>query len=156
VVRGNYIHHTATGIVAYDGLSRATIEDNVLDLRGLRPWGIELYSDDSSIIRHNTLTYGSCDFNLPCGIIDVSRKTADDAGRGTVLVDNIATEISVGNGSGVAERHHNLLRQGSQTGEVSGSPAFLGGTSPASYAAFRLAAGSLGIGAASDASDIGI
>ncbi|WNG26839.1 right-handed parallel beta-helix repeat-containing protein [Cystobacter fuscus] len=155
VVRGNYFLNCATGIVAYDGVERAVIEDNVLDLRG-RPWAIELYSDDGSIVRHNTLQYGACDWNLPCGIIDITRKTADDVGQGTVIVDNVATEISVSNGSTVAERHHNLLRRDAQSGELTGAPVFVGGANPTDRSGFRLATGSPGKGAASDGTDVGI
>ncbi|MCP3140514.1 discoidin domain-containing protein [Pyxidicoccus xibeiensis] len=155
VVRGNYFLNCVTGIVAYDGVERALIEDNVLDLRG-RPWAIELYSDNGSIIRHNTLMHGTCAWNLPCGIIDITRKTADAPGQGTVIVDNVATEISVSNGSTVAERHHNLLRRGAQSGELTGAPVFVGGAQPTDRAGFRLATGSPGKGAASDGTDIGI
>lgn len=155
VVRGNYFLNCATGIVAYDGVERALIEDNVLDLRG-RPWAIELYSDNGSVVRHNTLQHGVCDWNLPCGIIDITRKTADEVGRGTVIVDNVATEISVSNGSTVAERHHNLLRRYAQGGELTGVPVFVGGAAPTDRSGFRLAAGSPGKAAASDGTDIGV
>jgi hypothetical protein len=155
VIRGNYIHHSATGIVAYDGLTRATIERNVVQLPGRRPWGIELYSDDSSIVRHNTLAHGSCDFNLPCGIISITRKSQDDAGHGTVVIDNIATQISVQSGSTIAERHHNLLRQGAQAGDLIGVPAFVGGATPAAFAAFQLTPISPGVNAASDGTNVG-
>lgn len=155
VVRGNYIHNCASGIVAYDGIDHATIENNVIDLRG-RPWGIELYSDDSSLVRHNTLRSGACDFNLPCGIISLNRKSADDAGRGTVVRDNIATQIDVENGSTLAAHDHNLLRTANGSGDVIGTPVFTGGAAPTSYAGFRLATGSPGRAAASDGTNIGI
>jgi hypothetical protein len=121
-----------------------------------RPWGIELYSDNGSIIRHNTLKYGSCAWNLPCGIIDLNRKAADDAGRATVVVDNLATEITLQNGSTVAERHHNVLRRSAGSGDSIGTPQFVGGADPTSYTGHRLAAGSPGKGAASDGRDAGI
>jgi hypothetical protein len=148
VVRGNYIHDCATGIVAYDGVERATIEDNIVDTGG-RPWAIELYSDDSSVVRHNTLLYrSSCAYNLPCGILSLTRKTQDDPGFGTIVVDNIATSIDVNMGSTYAERHHNLLRSGAQSGDITGTPTFTGGTTPTTITGFVLAAGSPGKGAA--------
>jgi hypothetical protein len=73
-----------------------------------------------------------------------------------VITDNVATEIWVSNGSTVAERHHNLLRQGAQSGELTGVPVFVGGTQPTDHSGFRLATGSPGKGAASDGTDIGI
>jgi hypothetical protein len=154
VVRGNYIHRSSTGIVAYDGLARAVIEDNVIDLDA-RPWGIELYSDAGSTVRHNTLAYRPC-HGQPCGWIDVNRKPELAAGGGTVVVDNIATGISISSGSTVAARRGNLLRVGPDAGDGLGIPAFAGGLEPSDYAGFRLAPGSPGTGAASDGRNAGI
>lgn len=160
VIRGNYIHSSSTGIVAYDGVTRATIEHNVVDLgSGGRPWGIELYADLDSVVRHNTLPFrANCAWNLPCGIIALDRKSADRAGQGTVVVDNIATRIETSNGSTYAERHHNLVRSGAVAGDMSGAPTYVGGANPTTWAGFQLAAGSLGKGAASDppGSDVGV
>ena len=47
VIRGNWLHNNTSGIVAYDSVDQALIEDNVIDLPD-RPWGIELYSDTGS------------------------------------------------------------------------------------------------------------
>lgn len=157
VIRGNYLYSVASGIVAYDGVTRATIEDNIIDTGG-RPWGIELYADDSSIIRHNTLLYrANCDYNLPCGTIMLDHKSVDPAGKGTIIVDNIATSISAVSGSTYAERHHNLLRSGAQSGDISGTPIYTVGSIPTTIAGFQLAANSAGKGAASSptGSDIG-
>jgi hypothetical protein len=158
VIRGNYIHNSSTGIVAYDGLTRATIEDNVIDLSS-RPWGLELYADTDSVIRHNTLVYrANCAYSLPCGTIVMDHKSVDPAGRGTIVVDNIATSISANNGSTYAERHNNLVRSGAVTGDISGSPNYIGGVIPTTWAGFQLASGSLGKSAASvpSGSDIGV
>ncbi|MEY2431328.1 MAG: hypothetical protein QOC92_1053 [Acidimicrobiaceae bacterium] len=157
VIRGNWVHTTTDattqGISAYDGVTRAVIEDNVVDIH--RAWGIELYSDDGSIVRHNTLQYypPGCYGGAPCGLNTLNRKAVDDAGRNTVVVDNVATEITTANGSTVAERHDNLVRQNVGSGDLQGTPAFVGGTG---YDAFRLAAGSAGKNAASDGLDVGI
>jgi hypothetical protein len=155
VVRGNYIHDSETGIVAYDGLDSALIEDNVVNLTG-RPWSIELYSDRNSIVRHNTLGYGSCAWNLPCGLIAVDHKAADPAGSGTVIVDNIATDISVQSGSTVTQRQNNLLRRNATRTETIGTPVFTGGSKPNTYNGYRLAPNSPGKNAATDGTDIGI
>ena len=159
VVRGNYIRATCDtqGITSYDGGTvGVTIEDNVIDLR--RAWGIEWYSDRNSLIRHNTLRYYApgCYGGSACGLIDINRKSADPAGTGTVVVDNVATGISVQNGSSVGERHHNLLRQGAATGDSIGTPVFQGGTAPTSWSGFKLAASSPGRAAASDGTDAGV
>ena len=154
LVRGNYIHDSSSGIVAYDGLAGAVIEDNVIDLADRR-WGIELYSDEGSTVRHNTLPYRPC-ADDGCGWIDITRKPALPAGAATVVVDNVATGISIANGSTLAAHHHNLVRGRAKSADSVGVPAFVGGRTPADYRGFRLVAGSPGTGAASDGRDAGI
>ena len=159
VIRGNWVHTsggTTQGIAAYDGLRSALIEQNVVDIP--RGWGIEVYADSGSMIRHNTLPYRppGCYGGSPCGMIDVNRKSQDAAGSGTVVVDNVATGITVQNGSSVAVRHHNLLRQSAAAGDVLGVATLIGGVGSTSYAGFALAPGTLGKGAASACTDIGI
>jgi len=157
VIRGNYIHDVATGIVAFDGVSNAIIEHNIVDTGG-RPWGIELYADNGSIVRHNTLLYrATCLWNMPCGTIDLNRKSVDPAGRGTIVVDNIATSITTSNGSTYAQRSKNLVRNGAVAGDISGAPTYVGGATPTTQAGFTLASNSLGKDAALSpaGSDIG-
>ena len=160
VIRGNLFKQTVAGetqvMAAYDGTSGNLIEDNVIDVTG-RPWGIELYSDTGSVVRHNTVVHhAGCPFNLPCGLIDINRKSQDPAGSGTVVTDNVATGIVVNNGSTVARRSGNLLRQGAAAGDLLGVPLFVGGTAPTVYAGYRLAVGSPGALTASDGLDAGI
>jgi hypothetical protein len=155
VVRGNWVHDTADGIVAYDGLRNATIEDNVVELVHGR-WGIELYSDQGSVVRHNTLVYGTgCEY-APCGWIMLDRKDQDPAGSGTVIEDNIATAITSDDGSTAAEQDHNLVRRQVRHGDRRGTPRFIGGANPTAWWGFALAKGSPGRGAASDGGDLGI
>ena len=113
---GNYVHVAGTctsqGITSYDhGTNGVIIENNVVDIR--RPWGIELYSDVNSIVRHNTVVYRpdtDCDFNgMSCGGIDLNRKSADPAGTGTQVYDNLAT-VGFSNGSS-GSAHHNVSSQ---------------------------------------------
>ncbi len=110
VIRGNYIHDSSSGIVAYDGVSHVTIEDNVVALAG-RPWAVELYSDAGSVVRHNTLAPGACDYDLPCGILEVNRKPGDPRGRGTEVTANIAADISIQNGSTLARPEREPARR---------------------------------------------
>ncbi|MDX6716227.1 MAG: hypothetical protein QOH30_2785 [Baekduia sp.] len=157
LVRGNYVHDTASGIVAYDGIDHATIEDNVVDIA--RTAGIELYSDNGSTVRHNTVVYrptGCYAGNVPCGFIDINRKSADPAGSGTTVIDNITSGVTLENGSTVATRNHNMVRQGVASGDFTGTPAYVGGAHPTVATGFRLTAGSPGHGRASDGQDVGI
>jgi hypothetical protein len=160
IVRGNWLHSVApcaTQVLsAFDSTAGNLIEDNVVDTNS-RPWSIELYSDESSIVRHNTFVYGSCDFSLPCGQIGLDHKSTDDPSRGTEIYDNIATRLdNIGN-EAVARRDHNMMRTTALSGDFLGTPVFAGGGAhPTSYAGYRLAPGSPGKGAASDGLDVGI
>ena len=159
VVRGNLFKQTIGGetqiMGAFDGTGGNLIEDNVVDVIS-RPWAVELYSDDGSIIRHNTFVYRTgCAYNMSCGLIALDRKTADDAGRNTQVYDNIATGFAIGNGSTASRRDHNMLRSGAGTGDINGAPTFQGGTAPANYAGYRLTTSSEGAGRASDGLNVG-
>ncbi|RKQ84575.1 hypothetical protein C8N24_6707, partial [Solirubrobacter pauli] len=113
--------------------------------------------DNGSTIRHNTVVYAaSCIYNSPCGQIDINRKTTMSPGTGTVVVDNIATEILVQSGSTLAQRRNNLLRRNATSSERIGIPVFSGGADPSSYAGFLLAPTSPGKGTASDGTDPGV
>ena len=91
------------GITSFDGgTGGVTIEDNVIDIRW--PWGIELYSDVGSVLRHNTVRWYSPDdcvpaFNLICGQIHIDRKTEDPAGHGTIVCDNLTSAVNREDGS---------------------------------------------------------
>lgn len=155
IVRGNYIHRTASGIVAYDGIDSAIIEDNVVDIANGR-WGIELYADKGSIVRHNTLLYRTTCAYAPCGHIILSRKPKDPAGVGTIIENNIATVITMSNGSKAAINRNNMLVGGATIHNFVGKPTYKGGAAPATYAGFELAAGSMGKGRATGGLDVGI
>ena len=155
VVRGNYIHHSADGIVAYDGISNALIENNVVDLVNGR-WGIELYADNGSTIRRNTLVYNTGCAYAPCGVIVLDHKSTDPAGKGTIVQDNVATQISLNNGSTVAKRDHHLVRRSAGSGDFIGVPVFTGGSAPTTWAGFHLTSTSPGAKSATDGGLLGI
>ena len=164
VIRGNWFHDLpqAVGqIMAADGADHEVIEDNVfspLPAGGqTRPFAIDLFSDDGSIIRHNTMADGECEYNLRCGIIALGSKSADDAGRGTVIKDNVLGEISMGDGPATYSASHNLIRERTYgPNDIQGLPIFVGGARPGSYRGFALAAGSAGRRNASDGLDRGV
>ena len=148
-VAGNYVHEAQNcptqGITSYDGdTSGLIIEDNVVDVP--RDWGIELYSDQNSIVRHNTVVYhptSYSEFQSGDGQIDIDRKSQDPAGSGTHVYDNIAT-VDFANGS-----------TGTQDHNVSGQRAIYVGPLT-TYAGFKLASNSpVGLKAASDELDDG-
>jgi hypothetical protein len=157
VVRGNYIHNTSDGIVAYDTIDHAIIENNVLDLVSGR-WGIELYSDNGSIVRHNTLVYRTTCEYAPCGHIILDHKSTDPAGVGTQIYDNIAYSIEIQNGSTATVNNKNMLITGASGTNFSGTPTYVGGggTTLSNHDAFLLTSTSPGHLAASDGTDAGV
>jgi len=148
-VAGNYVYADyacpTQGITSYDsGTHNVVIEDNVIDIR--RPWGLEWYSDDSSIIRHNTIVWhpaSQCFFNVACGRVSLTSKTRDPMGTGTEVYDNLAL-VDIERAT-VDRNDHNVSAQ---------NATYVGPTT--TYAGHRLATGSVGDGAASDGWDVGI
>lgn len=157
VLRGNYIHHSADGIVAYDGVSNATLEYNVIDLVDGRN-GIELYSDTNSIIRYNTLVKrATCAYSGLCGLIDLNHKTVDPAGTGTIVENNIIMAgVNLSNGSTAALNRNNMFVSGALGGNFNGTPVFAGGASPTTWSGYFLGAGSPGLTNATDGGSVGI
>jgi hypothetical protein len=149
-IAGNYVYEDQTcptqGITSYDGNTHGLIiEDNVVDIP--RDWGIELYSDQGSVVVHNTVVYRPktyTEFHTGGGQIDLDRKSQDPAGSGTLVYDNIATSVDFTNGS-----------TGTQHNNVSGQRAlYVGPTN--TWAGFKLAPNSpVGLHAASDGLDAG-
>lgn len=157
VLRGNYIHDSSDGIVAYDGVEEATIECNVVDVRSGR-YGIELYADDSSIVRGNTFVKrSSCAYSGLCGIIELNHKSTDPAGVGTIVKDNIVMGgINLVDGSAAASNRNNMLVSGASGSNFNGTPIFVGGSNPTSWAGYFLASNSPGLTGAIDGGRVGI
>jgi hypothetical protein len=159
LIRGNWFHNLGNGvgvIMAADGADHEVIEDNVVGRGVSRPW-LDLYSDDGSIVRHNTLVDGACEFNQRCGQIALGNKSADDRGRGTVIENNVLSAIGAQNGATFSSRHNLFAHQNPiGPGDRRGSPVYVGGPAPVTYKGFKLASGSLGRLAASDGRDIGV
>jgi hypothetical protein len=151
--------------MAPDGADHEIIEDNVIAAdAGGYPFAVTLYSDNGSVLRHNTFADGACSFNLRCGIVRIGSKDSCswanecDPGVGTIVKDNVMGEYSVGGGSATsAANTNNLFRTMSAgTANIQGLPTFAGGGQPTTYEGYALAAGSLGWGNASDGLNRGI
>ncbi len=157
VIRGNYFHNVVTGIVAYDGISNATIENNVVETIS-RPDGIELLSDTNSIVRNNVVVYktGCGNGSNVCGGIFIGRKSADPPGVGTVVENNIASYISINSGSTTASNRNNMLRSDTTGSNFIGVPSYVGGSNPTIFDQFELSPASPGIGRATDGGNVGI
>jgi hypothetical protein len=157
VVRGNYMHNVATGIMSPDGADHEVIENNVILTDGY-PWGIVLGPDRGSKIRHNTLPDGACNWDIRCGVLRITTGNRKDRrSRGTVVTDNVLGQLFVEGDSTLAAEGHNLIAQGggAGVGDLKGKPTYSGGAHPKTMRGFALAAGSVGKSAASDRSDPG-
>jgi len=158
VIRGNYFHNANGNISAYimqaDGGVGNIIEDNVFAAGKGVGYGITLYSDDGTVIRHNTFQPGTCDFSIPCGTLSLGNKSGQAVSRGTIIRDNIVGAI--GGGSGTYTSDHNLYTNASAggVGDIKGTPAFVGPLT--SYSGFYLSSSSVGRTAASDGTAVGI
>jgi hypothetical protein len=108
VIRGNYIHNAASGIMAPDGTSHELIEENVIRTDG-RPSAITLGSDDSSIVRRNTLPGGRCDYHQSCGILTVDAGNSGVPSRGTIVERNLLGGLTVSGGSRLGAKRGNLI-----------------------------------------------
>lgn len=153
VIRGNWFHDVSVGIMAPDGADHELIEDNVI--QATSPYAINLKSDDGSIVRHNTLPDGDCEYNQRCGHILLGAKSGNPASRGTVIRDNILASVSWGGQTAAEDYNLMAVSRGRGAHTVRGLPTYAGGQAPTSYAGFRLAAGSNGKGTASDGLDRG-
>jgi hypothetical protein len=171
VIRRNWFHDMvdiSAIIMMADGGGPVLIEDNLFGPGGNHAFSLTWYSDDGSVIRHNTFVDDACHYNLRCGIINLGHKPEDDPGRGTVIENNILNAIGRGgNGEGggrvAFSSHHNLLRKNPiGPGDVRGTPKYR--EPPESpnvsrvraFRGYRLRRGSRGRGNASDGRDRGI
>lgn len=157
-IRGNHFHdnRVSAAIMMPDGGAHNVVENNVVAPGGYT-WALTWYSDNGSIIRHNTLADGSCSFDKRCGIINIAARAGYPAGRGTIIRDNVIGGIA--HPGGDAKRsftaEHNLSRVGIPgAGNITGLPTYVGPAT--SYTGYRLAPGSLGKGDATDGTDLGI
>jgi len=159
LIRANYFYNVPDAIMAPDGADHEIIEDNVIAADpGGYPFAIMLWSDNASIIRHNTLADGACAFSVRCGIISIGSKTNQDAGHGTIIKDNILGELSLGSASAtIATSAYNLYRSAANTStDQHGLPTYANGPQPATYTGYTLATGSIGTNNASDGLNRGI
>jgi hypothetical protein len=159
LIRGNWFYDLANGvgiIMGADGIDHEVIEDNVFGPGNRRPW-LDLWSDNGSVVRHNTFVGGACEYNARCGQISLGFKSADGPGSGTIIEDNVLTSIIAPSGVSYTSRYNLLSNQSPiGAGDQRGAAVFQGGAAPATYAGFQLAASSPGKGNASDGLDRGV
>jgi hypothetical protein len=154
IIRYNYYYNNAQVVAAYDSLEGILVEHNVMDPGTDEPRAcqIELYSDDGSIVRNNTLIIRGTN-----GRICLSRKPAiDDVGINTEIYNNIAYSIDQDEGSTASVNTKNLVPGGGGT-NITGTATFEG-TCQGGASNWRncaLTSGSTGHNAGTDSKDVG-
>ena len=135
--RDHQLRHGTNGVI---------IENNVVDIPAPGGSSFTLTSTRSCVTTHSCGSADSgCDFTgMTCGQIDINRKSADPAGTGTQVYDNVATVTFSAGSTGTA--HHNVSGQ---------NAVYVGPTTI--HDGFLLATNSpVGKNAASDGTDAGI
>lgn len=170
-IKGNFFYNSidmaGCSFSAWNGSDFTNFEDNVV--AGTPNDGcysaLDLHGDNNSTVIHNTFEYGACephnDSTSPCGEIDLAwANPGPVAGSGTIIRDNILTDVSLDCGAvgcpSYSEDHNLFHSGGTGTGDKTGTPQFTGGAAPRTFAGFALAPGSPGVGAASDGTNMGV
>ena len=133
-ISGNLFYNDYDGVAAFDGTGGNAIPDNAcyeID----RGSCITLYSDNGSVVNHNTAGPGM-------NLLELDRKSSDPAGKGTVYENNVG-DASVSDGSTMATDTNNLY-SGAHSPDMSGDPSFSGGSSPTTWAGYELKSTSAG------------
>ena len=155
VIRANYMHDMpeVPFIMAADGTDHELIEDNVVEGSSHGYPYITLFSDDSSIVRHNTFADGSCAFNLPLrdpAPRDQGQRRPRPRHRGQG--QHPQRDLNRG-----LDHDRRALAQPARSTTARrapaispGKPTYVGGPTPDSYAGYRLEPRSLGKSNASD------
>jgi hypothetical protein len=156
VIRDNFFHDNAVAspIMMADGGDHNVVEDNVFAAGGYA-WALTWFSDNGSIIAHNTFADGKCASGVRCGIISLGTKPGRPASHGTIIRDNVLSGIGDGDPQPTFTADHNLSPTAIPgTANITGSPTYVGPKS--SFAGYRLAARSLGRHNASDGANRGV
>jgi chitodextrinase len=151
-ITGNYFHDNGNGsggiMMGWDS-DFSTVSNNVFVCSCVYPWSIHAGSTHNSVFRHNTFAGGG---RVRFEVVNGASPSGD------LVRDNVFTSgggIST-DGSNYGSNDHNLNAGVSGTGNITGTPIFVGGSNPTTYAGYRLTSGSPGKGAASDGTDMGI
>jgi hypothetical protein len=146
VVEGNLFYNDYDGAVDFDDSTSWTVTDNAcynID-RGVC---ISLFGDRDSVVEHNTAGPGMA-------ALEIDTKSGNPAGQGTVFQNNVG-DFTQADGSTLATDTSNLFSS-AKSPNIKGSPAFVGGMSPTTWAGYELKSTSAGHAAGSDGSDAGI
>lgn len=153
-IRGNWIHDSSDGIVAFDGTNDQLIEHNVLGNMEANN-AINLGDDTSSVVQWNT-TYGT----QAASGLDLTSKAGAGPSTGETIRNNAIKSISLTGGgcsctATPTVNTNNMLLSGAGSPNFNGTPTFAGGSSPSTFTGFALATGSAGKTGATDGGEVG-
>jgi hypothetical protein len=155
----NYLHDDTTGIMAYDGTGGGWVITGNIVANGVgsTQGSIQVGGTANMTIEHNTIwnTKDACGN----GCINNGSKAGMQDTNLTVR-NNIVADGVVSNGAGGSATYtvndYNLCQSGcAGTHSLTGSPTFVGGANPTTWAGFALTSTSKGHLAASDGTDMG-
>jgi PKD domain len=152
-ITGNYFHDITTGIMAPNGTSGATLTNNVFVMTEY-PYAAYFGWSASTTAVHNTIVGGSLHFEDWTNGTDHPSAHTSGTVRDNVLAGGIQ---KIGVPTGALVQDYNLLSSGAAgSHDLTGTPTFVGGAKPTTYAGYALASGSKGKANASDGTDRGI
>jgi hypothetical protein len=156
-VDGNYFVDNSVDLGFYDGGTAEVWTNNVFQHSSSNGQAVQLGTIADPIFQHNTVKNAT---------INVNGKPANGPSTNLLLKDNIFIGSSsvnlTQNGTpactGCTVTHNLFATSGiaSGTNNIIGAPTFVGGGSPATWAGYQLAVGSLGKNAGTDGLDMGI
>jgi len=163
VVTGNYFDGVESGVVDYGAASNSCgfvqITKNVFNDAGTGGTpGMCVSSSDDLLVEHNVFA-GSTTFGV-CG----NHGTSSNPSLRTTWRNNIQAGNGTNFGCGASCTYvsgypnYDLCTTGTCTGanSLNGTPTYVGGATPSSYAGWFITAGSLGHAAGHDGSDMGL
>jgi hypothetical protein len=152
-IKGNLIYNTSDCFLFDDGTSNYLIEDNVCGPSLDSSYWMQFGGAATITLNHNTVVstanaqYGNDHNGNPSSNVTFTNN----------IFYSVPTQNSGQPVSGTFTSDYNLCTSGcAGTHSVTGTPHFVGGTSPTTYAGFALTSSSLGVNAGSDGNSIGI
>lgn len=153
-ITGNYFYGNSTGVMSPDCNGRKlTVTNNVFVTDGEYPDQIVQAGSSGDVYRHNTFANGAK--------IRLGNPNGCGLNSNVTITDNVLTgglRLTEGQSSSAFTQNYNLVGSGGAVGgnSLSGSPVYVGGSKPTTFAGYALASSSLGYRAASDGTDMGI
>lgn len=152
VISGNYIHNVANCWQLTDGTSNITMTNNACMADGSDGHSGQLCSQ-TALFSHNTI--------VSAGDINVGNDSNGNSSSNWTVTDNIFNgQLSVNNGqsvTGTFAQDYNLCRSGcTGSHSLNGTPTFVGGATPNTYAGYALTTTSAGHNAGNDGKDMGV